>query len=138
MANKKVLIHASEVLTGAGIRAKDGRRVAEDDLGRIMDGAVVYSYRRAGRAEVPGRIEWVGPTAGLPKKFIRLPRKNLKQEHAVVPGLVDCHTHLVFAGDRSEEFAARCGGATYAEIAAKGGGIMSTVRATRAATPAEL
>lgn len=56
----------------------------------------------------------------------------------VTPGLVDCHTHLVFAGDRAAEFEARLRGATYAEIAAAGGGIRSTVAATRGATPQEL
>ena len=56
----------------------------------------------------------------------------------VTPGLVDCHTHLVFAGDRADEFEARLNGASYEEIAAAGGGILSTVRATRAASEAEL
>jgi imidazolonepropionase len=55
-----------------------------------------------------------------------------------IPGLVDCHTHACFAGDRVEEFALRAGGATYEELHARGGGIMSTVRATRAAGEAEL
>ena len=57
---------------------------------------------------------------------------------AVIPGFVDAHTHLVFAGDRSEEFAARLAGAGYEEIAASGGGILSTVAATRAATEQDL
>jgi imidazolonepropionase len=130
----KVLTHASEILTGQGIRAKDGRHPAEDDLGRIPDGAIVYRESKSG----PGRIEWVGPTSDLPKRFKKLKARNLKGRQAVVPGLVDCHTHLLFAGDRSDEFAARCGGATYQEIAARGGGIMSTVRATREASVAEL
>ena len=56
----------------------------------------------------------------------------------VTPGLVDCHTHLVYAGDRADEFAQRLAGATYEEIARAGGGINSTVRATRAATEEEL
>ena len=57
---------------------------------------------------------------------------------SAVPGLVDCHTHLCFAGDRVGEFALRAAGATYEELHAAGGGILSTVRATRAATPHEL
>jgi imidazolonepropionase len=57
---------------------------------------------------------------------------------AAVPGLVDCHTHACFAGDRVDEFALRAGGATYEELHAAGGGILSTVRATRAATESEL
>src|SRR6187401_3451859 len=55
-----------------------------------------------------------------------------------VPGLVDCHTHAAFGGDRVDEFALRAGGATYEELHAAGGGILSTVSATRAATEAEL
>src|SRR5262249_36927773 len=60
------------------------------------------------------------------------------QGGAVVPGFVDAHTHVVFAGDRREELRRRLTGATYAEIAAQGGGILSTVIATRAATDEQL
>src|SRR5207247_5880835 len=56
----------------------------------------------------------------------------------VIPGLVDCHTHACFAGDRVEEFALRAAGASYEELHARGGGIVSTVRATRAAGEQEL
>lgn len=122
-------VHASELLTGAGIRAKRGRKPREDDLGRIEDGAIAFNGRE---------ILWVGKTSRVPKEFLRLKRRDLRGERAVVPGFVDCHTHLVFAGDRSDEFAARCAGATYQQIARKGGGIQSTVRATRAASEAEL
>lgn len=122
-------MHASEILTGAGIRAKDGRRVREEDLGRILDGAIVYSDRR---------IEWIGPTSELPRKYARVRKRDLRGKQAVIPGMVDCHTHLVFAGNRADEFALRCGGATYEEIAARGGGIVSTMRATREASVAEL
>src|SRR5262245_5784813 len=57
---------------------------------------------------------------------------------SAVPGLVDCHTHACFAGDRVEEFSLRAGGATYEELHERGGGILSTVRATRAAGEAGL
>jgi imidazolonepropionase len=124
----QVYIHASEVLTGAGVRRKDGRRIFDEDLGRIEDGAVVFDEK----------ILWVGKTADLPKKYKRAKTKNLRGQSAVVPGFVDCHNHLIFAGDRANEFAARCAGATYEEIASKGGGIVKTVSATRAATKAEL
>lgn len=134
----RAIIHASELLTGTGIREKDGRRVVEDDLGRIPDGALVYSIKKVRGHEVPHRIEWVGPTSQMPKRFARVRNTDLRNKKALIPGLVDCHTHLVFAGDRSDEFALRCGGATYEEIAARGGGILSTVRATRAASVAQL
>lgn len=132
------LIHASEVLTGNGIRKKDGRHVEEKDLGSIPDGAVVYSVKRIAGKTVPAQIEWVGETRSLPAKFKKAKKKNLKGEHAVIPGLIDCHTHLVFAGDRAQEFAQRCAGATYQEIAAMGGGITTTVEATRKASAQEL
>lgn len=123
--------HASELLTGRGVRAKDGRRPKEEDLDRIEDGAIVLDEKKR-------RIEWVGPTSKLPRKYLGVRAKDLRGRQAVVPGFVDCHTHLVFAGSRAGEFAERCAGATYQEIAARGGGIMSTVRSTRDASEAEL
>ncbi|MCM2277614.1 MAG: imidazolonepropionase [Oligoflexia bacterium] len=134
----RAIIHASELLTGAGIRKKDGRKVLEKDLGRIPDGALVYSTRKQDGKEIPDRIEWVGPTAELPRRYARARKQDLRGVRALIPGMVDCHTHLVFAGDRSDEFALRCGGASYEEIAARGGGIVSTMRATREASPALL
>lgn len=81
-----------------------------------------------------GRIAWLGARADAPQAA---------QVHDcggawMTPGLVDCHTHIVHAGNRSDEFEARLNGATYEDIARRGGGIMSTVRATRAASEAEL
>src|SRR4051812_4652249 len=119
MKRFKAIIHASEILTGAGIRMKDGRGINDEDLGRIRDGALVYSTKKAGTKEIPDRVEWVGPSASLPKKWARLRKTDLKLQKAVVPGFVDCHNHLIFAGDRSDEFAMRCGGASYQTIAAK-------------------
>ena len=83
-----------------------------------------------------GKLVWVGPQA-------EMPAFQAEQHHRlaggiITPGLVDCHTHLVFGGDRSQEFEQRLNGVSYAEIAAQGGGILSTVRATRAATEEEL
>ena len=81
-------------------------------------------------------IEWIGPRS-------QVPAADYAQVHDlqgawVTPGLIDCHTHTVFGGNRSGEFEQRLEGVSYAEIAAKGGGIASTVRATRAATEDEL
>ena len=92
-----------------------------DGYGIIEDGAVAV------RA---GRIAWVGPRAEAPPAAISHDCGGLW----LTPGLVDCHTHVVYAGNRSDEWEARLNGATYEDIARAGGGIMSTVRATRAAS----
>jgi imidazolonepropionase len=85
------------------------------------------------------RIAWVGPRRELPGAL----RERSEREHdcggaLVTPGLIDCHTHLVYGGDRAHEFELRLGGASYEDIARAGGGIASTVKATRAASEAEL
>jgi len=84
-------------------------------------------------AVVQGAIAWVGPRAGLPTEFAAL-RPHDGGDALVTPGLVDCHTHLVYGGQRAHEFAMRLAGAGYEEIARAGGGIVSTVRATREAS----
>jgi len=81
-----------------------------------------------------GRIVFAGPRSALPDAPERIADSVVRGEGGwVTPGLVDCHTHLVFAGDRAAEFEQRLQGASYEEIARSGGGIVSTVRATRAA-----
>lgn len=89
----------------------------------VVDGGVV--------AVTAGRVAYAGPQEGLPGADAK--RRIDAEGRLVTPGLVDCHTHLVFAGDRASEMEQRLAGATYEEIAAAGGGILSTVRATRAA-----
>lgn len=79
-----------------------------------------------------GRIAWVGPEAGLPPAARAAEDVDLGGR-LVTPGLIDCHTHLVHGGDRAKEFELRLQGASYEEIARAGGGIVSTVAATRAA-----
>ncbi len=83
-----------------------------------------------------GAIRWIGPRAALPADAPQESRSL--GGRWVTPALVDCHTHLVFAGDRSGEFEQRLEGASYEEIARAGGGILSTVHATRAASADEL
>jgi imidazolonepropionase len=83
-----------------------------------------------------GRIAWVGPQSRLPG-FVAREKRSLAGRW-LTPALIDCHTHLVFGGNRAAEFEQRLAGASYEEIARAGGGILSTVRATRAATEAEL
>jgi imidazolonepropionase len=82
-----------------------------------------------------GRIAWVGPLAQCPAPLLRGVTEETDAAGALAtPGLVDCHTHLVFAGHRAAEFEMRLQGASYEDIARAGGGILSTVRATRAAS----
>jgi imidazolonepropionase len=84
-----------------------------------------------------GRIEWVGDESALPE--FRAPAEVRDLDGAwVTPGLIDCHTHLVFAGTRATEYAERLRGRTYAQIARSGGGILSTMHAVRAASEQRL
>ncbi len=99
-----------------------------DGYGLIPDAAVLIEG---------DRIAWVGPRALIPGPYDTLPPVDLGGR-LVTPGLLDCHTHIVFGGNRAEEFEMRLNGASYEEVARAGGGILSTVRATRAATEAEL
>ena len=93
----------------------------DDPLGIIEDGAI---------AAKDGRIAWVGRRADLPGAAAVTTRCDGAW---ILPGLIDCHTHIVFGGNRAREFEMRLEGASYEEIAQAGGGILSTVRATRAA-----
>lgn len=99
----------------------------------MQEGAAPYGLvEDAALAVEDGRIAWVGPRAGVPAEF-RGARQHDARGLLITPGLIDCHTHLVYGGDRAGEFEARLKGASYEEIARAGGGIVSTVRATRAA-----
>ena len=82
-----------------------------------------------------GRIAWVGPMADVPETGLET---ESLENRWVTPALVDCHTHLVFAGDRSDEFERRLAGESYTDISRSGGGIRKTVAATRKAGAAEL
>ena len=97
--------------------------------GAILDGALAVK---------DGMIAWCGPKIELPPCDLLSTPLYDGQGHWLIPGLIDCHTHLVFAGSRANEFEMRLNGASYQEIAAAGGGIKSTVAATRAASHEEL
>ena len=97
-------------------------------LGIVEDGAV---------AAKDGRIVFAGPMPELPAGWDAINQLALDGRW-ITPGLIDCHTHLVYAGDRAHEFELRLAGASYEEIARAGGGILSTVKATRAASADDL
>jgi imidazolonepropionase len=110
---------ATEVLVNARLCTLE----AADDYGLIEDGALAWCGER---------LLYAGPAEQLPAACRDAARSDAGGM-LVTPGLIDCHTHLVFAGDRAREFELRLHGASYSEIARAGGGILSTVRATRAA-----
>ncbi len=111
-------------------RAATMQADANQPYGLIDDAAIVVE---------DGRIAWIGARDALPAELAaRCERRHDAQGALVTPGLVDCHTHLVYGGDRAHEFELRLNGASYEDIARAGGGIVSTVKATRAADEGDL
>ncbi|WP_299890273.1 imidazolonepropionase [uncultured Ruegeria sp.] len=104
----------------------------------MIGGSVPYGLiERAAIAVENERIVWVGPQEDLPDKYADRPRTAL-EGRLVTPALIDCHTHVVHGGHRAVEFEMRLNGASYEEVARAGGGIISTVKATRAASVDDL
>lgn len=99
-----------------------------DGFGLIAHGAIAVEA---------GRISWVGQSQDLPAACRALPTYDAGGR-LLTPALIDCHSHMVFGGNRAAEFEQRLAGASYADVARVGGGILSTVKATRAASEAEL
>ncbi len=122
---------ADLIVTGLGELVTCEPSLGEGTLGVI---------RGAALAGAGGRLVWVGPESRLGAEVIAAPgaRRIDGGGRVGLPGFVDSHTHLIFAGSREQEYALRARGATYQEIAAAGGGILSTVKATRAASMNEL
>lgn len=111
-------------------RAATMQADAPQPYGLIEDAALVVDG---------ARLHWVGADGDLPTEVrARCSEVHDAQGALVTPGLIDCHTHLVYGGDRAQEFELRLQGATYEEIARRGGGIASTVQATRSASEQEL
>lgn len=122
------VLHASQLITVAGPRrARSGKELGE--LGVIPDGGLFAA---------DGKITHVGKTSEI-EKFCQRDTEVMDAGSCVVlPGFVDAHTHLVFAGNRLEDFESRVRGETYEQVAKRGGGIKTTVQATRAATEDDL
>jgi len=123
-----LLVNCSQLVTLAGpARPRTGMEMRE--LGIIADGAMLV---RSGRIVATGQRSEVEPLASSNAEVVDAGQR------AVTPGFVDAHTHLIFGGNRANEFEMRCAGMTYQQISEHGGGIRSTVRSTRAASEAEL
>lgn len=127
-------VRADLVITGASellVCPTGGPGGTHAGVGKISGGAVAVK---------DGRIVWVGPASRMQEEVRLVPGGETfdAQGRLVMPGLVDCHTHIGFAGDRAEEFELRVTGASYHDVAIAGGGIMSTVHATRSASDEEL
>ncbi len=122
------ILHASQLITLAGrARARSGRELG--DLGIILDGGLLVN---------DGKITGVGRTSEIEKLCQGDTEVVDARGGVVLPGFVDAHTHLVFAGNRLDDFESRARGETYEQIAKRGGGIQTTVQATRAATEDDL
>jgi imidazolonepropionase len=131
------MIHADLLFTDVGEVATLARGAVPRTGAAMRELSLVHD---ASIAVAEGRIVWVGP-AGRRARSVRLaPGASVVSADGgvVVPGFVDAHTHVLFAGDRAFELPLKAGGASYAEIARRGGGLYSTVRATRAASDAVL
>jgi len=116
-----LVLHNATVASCDSSRDKNN---SHDSYGLLESGAVVVD---------DGLIKWVGQFDQLPKEFSTLPATDL-QGQLLTPSFIDCHTHIVHGGNRAAEFEQRLQGASYAEISAAGGGIVSTMTATRKAT----
>ncbi|MGZ3773159.1 MAG: imidazolonepropionase [Pseudobdellovibrionaceae bacterium] len=126
-----LLKNISTMLTLEGAARKKGRHIVEEDLGLQTQSSVLIEK---------DKIAWIGPTKKFPKELSK--KKSLREIDmkglTVLPGFVECHTHLIFAGDRAAEFEMRNQGVSYQEIAARGGGILSTMKKTREASQRDL
>ena len=116
---------ASQIITGITAATLAS---SPDGYGLIANAAIVIDR---------GVIAWVGPRVDLPAAYQDLPAHDY-EGRLVTPALIDCHTHIVHGGNRANEFEMRLNGKSYEEIARAGGGIVSTVTATRAASEAQL
>ena len=123
----KVFKNLNEIVSLEGAHSKDGRHLSAQDLSIIPDGAIAFDQNE---------ILWIGETKNLPDEFkkVAFPLPG----HVLTPEIVDSHTHIVFGGNRAQEYADRLNGITYEEIAKRGGGILLTMKQTNEASLDEL
>ncbi|MBT3235017.1 MAG: imidazolonepropionase [Bdellovibrionales bacterium] len=118
----------SEIVTMKGAYIKDGRNITPEDLSIIYNASIIVDEKE---------ILWVGEDCTFPEEHKSISSQSYHGK-TLTPGLVDCHTHLVFGGDRSHEYSMRLNGADYQEIASSGGGILATMKATNESSKEKL
>lgn len=123
--------HIAQCLTMKGVVEKQGRGIEEKDLGVLEDAALVAD-------DETNQIKWVGLTSELPVEYQDMANVFSGEGEVWLPELVECHTHLVYGGQRHHDYALRCQGKSYQEVAQSGGGILSTLAWTRESTKDEL
>lgn len=121
-----IVENIGKLITMEGALRKRGRSIVVTDLGVIENATMIIELKK-------GKIVWTGPSSPPASKKKKIKRVNA-QGGTVIPGFVDSHTHLVFDGDRSEDFEKRLQGWSYQKIAEAGGGILTTMNATREAS----
>jgi imidazolonepropionase len=124
----KIYTHLNQLVTLKSAHLKDGRKLKPLDLDILENGAIVFNQ---------DQIIWVGLTDDIPLEYLSAPCSNLSG-YVLTPEIVDSHTHLVFGGDRAQEYADRLNGTSYEEIAKKGGGILFTMSETLALSAEDL
>lgn len=132
VAHKTLFMGIETLLTLKGAAQKSGRNLLESDLSPIKDAAIL---------SLDGKIEWIGTAVEAESLgYMKAPevQKISLNAKTVLPSFLECHTHSIFAGDRTEEFEQRLQGMSYQEISKQGGGILSTVHSTRQASDQEL
>jgi len=123
----KAFTDLNEIVTMKSAHKKDGRNLLPEDLSIIQNAAIVFDENK---------ILWVGETSKFPAQY-----KNIARSlpgHVLTPQIVDSHTHIVFGGDRAQEYADRLNGTSYEEIAKRGGGILYTMKMTNEASLEDL
>jgi imidazolonepropionase len=131
MDNLLLYTDIAQCVTMEGVAKKNGRHPTVEDLGIIEDAAVVVDAEK-------NTIAWLGARDDLPSEYEDILHTASGDFGVWLPELVECHTHLVYAGDRHQDYGLRCQGKTYQEVAESGGGILSTIIHTRETSEGEL
>lgn len=129
--NLVIYENISQLLTMEGVVKKEGRHIKKEDLGVIENAAVIAD------AET-NKIVWTGKYNDIPNEYSKIVNRFSSVGEIWLPELVECHTHLVYAGTRLKDYGMRCEGKSYLQVAEEGGGILSTIKHTRTATEEEL